>query len=166
MLLGLEVHNAFPGARNDVKAAGNCYSCGNYTACVFHLTRVLERGLFVLAQDQNLFGMTYPQISPTVTNTVLETWERLIQKIEIPIKSLQQVAPPGGAAQRRIGLDLYSGAAIHFKYFKDHWRNPISHSRANYDQPQAKSTMDKVTEFMRYLVIDLNLKEEPGMILP
>lgn len=43
-LFGVEVKARFPRAVRDVKAAGNCYATGNYTACVFHCMRVVELG--------------------------------------------------------------------------------------------------------------------------
>ncbi len=166
LLFGQKVYDNFPGARLDVNEAGNCYASGRNTACVFHLTRVLERGLFVLAQDPKLFALTHPALTPSVTNAVLETWESLIKKIETAIDNVRLSSPPGGKAARRIGLDMYSGAAIHFKYLKDHWRNPVSHSRSTYDGPQALSAITKVREFMQHLADTIELSETAGMVLP
>jgi len=163
MLFGQKVNDNFPGARGDINEAGNCYASGRNTACAFHLTRVLERGLFVLAQDASLFGLTNPALQIGVKDAALETWETLINKVESAITNIQKVQRSG---QKIRTLELYSGAAMHFRYFKDHWRNPISHSRASYDEPQAHSGMTKVREFMKYLAETIGLEEKPGMILP
>ena len=73
---------------------------------------------------------------------------------------------PSGFAGRDLALDIYSGAALNFRYFKDHWRNPISHSRSSYDRLQALSALGKVEEFMKHLAEVVGLEEKPGMVLP
>lgn len=165
-LFGSEVATRFPVANADITEAGNCYAAGNHSACVFHLTRVLERGLFVLAQDANLYRLTTnPVLKVNVAHVSLETWETLINKVESAVLNVQKNASK--SPQKIETVDAYSGAALHFRYFKDHWRNPISHSRSSYDRPQAKSALGEVEGFMRHLATKLNLREDPSsMVLP
>lgn len=134
------IKDKFGKANKEIKLAGNCYATGNHTACVFHLTRVLERGLWALAQE--------PRLGITIQDPGIETWETLINRIESAITNLQQVPKTGDKLKN---LDLFSGAAIQFRYFKDHWRNPVSHLKADYDGPQALSALNKVRDFMQYL---------------
>jgi hypothetical protein len=113
---GADVNAAFPNAERHIREAGNCYTFGTYTACVYHLTRALEIGLFVLAQDTQLFGLTNPPIAIGVKDAAMETWETLINKVESAIRNIQK--SPGASSKRR-DLDFYSGAAMHFRYFKE-----------------------------------------------
>jgi len=48
---GQEVTDAFPVADRDIAAAGRCFALDEWTACVFHLMRVLEIGLHDLAAE-------------------------------------------------------------------------------------------------------------------
>lgn len=155
-LFGSEVSDRFPSANKEIGIAANCYATGNYTACVFHLTRALERALFVLAQD--------PTLGITIKDARDETWETLINKIESWLLALQKA--PKDTPNKKLNLETYSGPALQFRYFKDHWRNPISHGRASYDGPQALSAIGKVQDLMESLVVIRGLKEEPGMIMP
>ena len=45
-----------------------------------------------------------------------------------------------------------------FRYFKDHWRNPVNHFRSKYDEPQALSAINHVRDFMQHIAT--KLKEE------
>lgn len=76
----VEVSNAFRSAIEDIKEAGTCYATGRYTACVFHLMRVLEHGLKVLAKDA---GLTVEK----------KTWGKIIEKIEIKINDFYKTNP-------------------------------------------------------------------------
>ncbi|MFZ1980558.1 MAG: hypothetical protein WAU61_04570, partial [Smithella sp.] len=49
-LFGDFVNAKFPSASFDIIEAGNCFATARYTACVFHLMRVLEIGLSTLAK--------------------------------------------------------------------------------------------------------------------
>jgi hypothetical protein len=146
----------FPRVNEEITLAGNCYAAGVYTACVFHLTRALERALFVLAQD--------PTLGITIRNAREETWETLINKIESWLTALQKA--PNTTPNKKPNLENYSGPALQFRYFKDHWRNPISHGRASYDGPQALSALGKVRDLMESFTKIPGLKEDPAMIMP
>ncbi|HWN42015.1 MAG TPA: hypothetical protein VNW71_07310, partial [Thermoanaerobaculia bacterium] len=50
---GEGVAAAFPSAVIDIEEAGKCYALSRYTACVFHLMRVMESALRVLASTLN-----------------------------------------------------------------------------------------------------------------
>lgn len=129
---GLNVIKAFPSAREDIKEAGNCYAIGCPTACVFHAMRILEYGLKALAKEVSL---TFD----------VQQWENIIDQIEAEIKR-QGSQPKSVAKDER--LQFLSEAAKQFTYFKDGWRNYVSHARASYDMSQAYSALDHVKSFM------------------
>ena len=48
-LFGDDVARAFPSSKGDIDEAGKCLALDRGTACVFHLMRILEIGLQLLA---------------------------------------------------------------------------------------------------------------------
>jgi hypothetical protein len=139
-LFGGSVSDSFPSAIIDIREAGNCLAVGLNTACVFHLMRVLESGLKVLAVEFKL---------PCTT----EAWGRVIGKIEDAITELQK--PRNKDAPNRHKLQFYCQCAIEFKYFKDAWRNHAVHERIHYDDKAAVLIFEHVRNFMRRLSLDL-----------
>jgi len=137
---GSEVSNAFASAREDIIEAGNCYATDHYTACVFHLMRVLEHGLRAFAKD---VGLPFD----------VQQWYDIINQIEKEIKKAQNLPKSIEKSER---LQFLSEAAKEFSYFKDGWRNYVSHGRSKYDGPQALSTLNHVKAFMIHLSTQLS----------
>jgi hypothetical protein len=95
--------------------------------------RILECGLKALSDGLNLpFGY--------------EVWHVVIEQIEFEIRELERRWPKGQTKSEF--LRFYSEAAKEFRYFKDGWRNYVSHRLSTYDAPQALSTMTHVRDFM------------------
>ena len=136
---GPEVSTKFPSANFDIEEAGNCYATDRNTACVFHAMRVLEIGLRVLAND---LGVTFP------TAIELENWNTIIEKIEAEIRDINK-QPKG--LKKSEDLQFYSEAAKEFRYFKDAWRNHVSHSREKYGDAEAYRVLCHVRDFMQHL---------------
>ena len=133
---GVPVANAFRSAIKDIKGAGTCYATGLYNASVFHSMRVLEYGLNALAKE---VGVIIKR----------ESWATIIKDIE---KAIQ-------AETKRERKELLSQAALQFRFFKDAWRNHVSHNRGDYDGLQALSVLNHVSTFMEHLATKLKLKE-------
>lgn len=134
----------FPSAAPDVLACVDCYALGYGTASVFHAMRILEYGLAALARDLG--------IEPGVEN-----WQVIINRIEAEIRHQGQSLPRGTEKTER--LEFLSSAAKEFMYFKDGWRNHVSHNRATYDEHQARSAMEHVRNFMK--ILSSRLSETP-----
>jgi hypothetical protein len=49
-----------------------------------------------------------------------------------------------------------SEAAKEFFYFKDGWRNHVSHAKDKYDGPQAFSVLNHTSAFMKHLSMGLS----------
>lgn len=126
----------FPDALADMRAACNCYSVGEFTASVFHLMRMAELALRELATELN------------ITNTDLEQWKNIIDQIESEIRKLEQQPK---TQQRNERLATYSKAAAQFWYFKNAWRNHVSHARASYDETQVLEILRAVESLMDHL---------------
>jgi hypothetical protein len=125
----------FPSIKDDASRAVDCYAMGHDTACVFHCMRVLEYGLAALAKA---VGRVFD----------VQQWHNIIDEIESEIKTAQ--ARPK-SIQKDEDLRFYSQAAKEFRYFKDGWRNYVSHKRVFYDENEALGTLDHVRVFMIHL---------------
>lgn len=132
----------FPSVIQDVLACIDCYALGYGTAAVFHAMRILEYGLAALAKDLG--------IEPGIDN-----WQVIINKIESEIESQCKKLPRG--TQKTERLLFLSQAAKEFIYFKDGWRNHVSHNRATYYENQALLVIEHVHSFMK--VISSHLSE-------
>jgi hypothetical protein len=102
---------------------------------------VLERGLCALAADVGLSFET-------------EQWYTLIEQIESKITTLRKTLPRGSEKNER--LQWLSEAVKEFLYFRDGWRNYVSHGRAAYDEHQALGVLDHVRAFMAHLATRLS----------
>lgn len=136
------VTKAFPSAEVDAFAGVDLWALGHATASVFHFMRVLEHGLRALARD---VGRTFD----------IQQWQNIIDEIESEVRELGKRLPRGTGKNER--LQFLSEAAKEFVYFKDGWRNYVSHNRGVYDSHQARSVMDHVRAFMT--VLSYRLKE-------
>lgn len=143
-LFGHEVDSAFPEASGDISAAGRCLALDEWTATVFHLMRVLERGLHRLATDLEV-GMN--------GELELENWKNVIDQIEKKIRSMEQLPKSPEKSER---LRTYSEMAANFWFFKEAWRNHVSHARATYDERSAINVFNHVEQFMQQIAQSTN----------
>ena len=132
---GEAVGKAFSSSDEDMKEAGNCYALGLNTACVFHLMRVLEKGLRAMAESLTIAWR-------------LEDWGRIIERMEPVIAAIdkQEKTP-----QKISDQQFYGEAAIQFRYFKNAWRNHVMHANVRYDAEAALRIMEHVCAFMQRL---------------
>jgi hypothetical protein len=128
---------SFPSATYDAKEACKCYALERYTACVYHSMGILQPGLFALAGDAGI-SLKYP--------VELATWGDILRRIDEKI--VPYVNLPRGDSLRERYDNLYSGAAAHFRYLKDGWRDHVAHMRESYDQNKAHVALTHVCDFM------------------
>jgi hypothetical protein len=136
MPFGADVVTAFPSSETDIIEASKCFAMERNTACVFHCMRVLETGLRIMAAD---VGVIFD----------IQNWQNVIDQIEAEIKQLGKSLPRGVPKTQR--MQELSEAAMQFTYFKDVWRNHVSHNRAKYDADRARSVFTHTREFMASL---------------
>ena len=129
---GEKVQGKFPEAALDIAAASRCHALGEWTACVFHLMRVLEHGLRLIADEVGV-------------NAAQENWKNVIDQIESKIRAFEQLPK---TPEKETRLRFLSGAAAQFRYFKDAWRNHVSHANKNYDEHSASPVWVHVESFM------------------
>jgi hypothetical protein len=135
-LFGNAVKEKFPSIDYDVNEAGNCFATGRYTACVFHLMRILEISLEVFAK---VFFVSSEHTS----------WGKIIEGIEKEIEKI--VKEPNKSTNRKEEQEFYNQLATHFRFFKDGWRNYTVHARGKYTDEEAKQIMVNVHAFMQKL---------------
>lgn len=131
------VCSAFPSTKDDIKAAGSCFALEQSTACVFHSMRVLEKGIRCLAGKIGL---------PPESN--LQNWKNILDQIEAKIRLIEKQPK---SEEKNAALRFYSGAATQFRYFKDAWRNHVSHSDVSYGSDEASIVFNHVKEVMTSL---------------
>ena len=136
---GEEVAGEFLEAKYDIEAAARCMALNEYTAAVFHLMRILEIGLRAFAAAVGL---------PSSSGVQFENWKNIIDQIEKKIRELEQTPK---SPEKSETLRVYSQAATNFMYFKDAWRNHVSHARATYDDRESANIWNHVKPFMRDL---------------
>lgn len=142
-LFGNDVHEHFFSAAYDIREAGTCYSLGRWTACVFHLMRVLEIGLTAMGK---VFG-----VSLEYTN-----WAPAINQIESRIREMNKDPNWKTHPDIKDQQQFYSQAASHFGILKDAWRNYTAHARGKYDQAECLLILKNTDSFMRKLATRLH----------
>lgn len=134
----------FPSALFDIEEASRCLALGRGTAAVFHCMRVLQLGLASMAGAVN----------STISNPADQNWHRIIENIEARLKEVQPGQPK---APDMTGEDrrFFSQAALQFMYFKDAFRNYVTHTPVAYDAQGAESILNHVRDFMGHLATRL-----------
>ena len=83
----------------------------------------------------------------------VQQWQNIIDQIENKISQERRTLPRGAPRNER--LQVLSEAAKEFFYFKDGWRNYVSHGRGEYDDLQAAGVMQHVHSFLAHLSLRL-----------
>lgn len=130
--IGQECLNAFPSMEGDAREAATCYVLERYTACVFHLMRILEYGLAALA-----ISLGVPITNPN--------WHQVLLACENKIKDVAKV-----------DQQFYNGAALEFRHFQKALRNHTAHAHSSYGHDEAETAMDHVKSFMRHIAARLS----------
>ena len=80
-ILGQAVINKFSSIQVDAEEAGNCFALARYTACVFHLMRIMERLAKTLAQRF--------RVEPRFRNLKEKAWGKLVEEISDKVKDMK-----------------------------------------------------------------------------
>jgi len=141
-LFGAPFHAKVSTAINtEIKAAANCLAADLNTAAVFHLMRVAERGLHALAIDLKVPTKPYP--------LEFSGWKGVIEDIDQELRKRKAaIQPVIRGSSKDEELDFYQGLLTNLVFFKDAYRNPVSHLRGDFDELEARSICIKVEDFM------------------
>lgn len=144
-VFGRKVAELFSSTNDDAREAGTCFAVHRNTACVFHCMRVLERGLRAFAAEVAL-ATSVPVVLPVPFE--YQEWHTIIERVEREIKILEKRPRTKEKADT---LKFYSEAGSQFFFFKNAWRNHVSHARESYGDEEAKTVFEHVDAFMNYL---------------
>jgi hypothetical protein len=138
---GQPLIDRFPDIDKDVRGACQCSALGQWTASVFHSMRILEHGLRWIAKELQI---------PCAENVKYEEWGKILREIFTKIDEIQ--AGGGKGDEKAARLSFFAEAATYLRYFKNAYRNDVSHSRGHYDDEDARNALDNVRRFMNHIV--------------
>jgi hypothetical protein len=132
-----QVSTQFPSAAEDIAEAGKCFALERSTACVMHLSRVMESGLKALAkalgiQRQNDWGKYLTEIDNELTKRFKASGARTAEE------------------------QFFAEVHITFDAVRRAWRNPTMHVDKTRTMERAEEIMISVRSFMRHLATILS----------
>ncbi len=130
---GDAVADRFPAAIDDMESAGKCLALDQPTASVFHLMRVMEVGLKVIAIE---LGIPYAP-----------SWESYLKQISSRIEQRHADKSDEWKAQEPLFRDVMGD----LQAIKIAWRNPTMHVVKRYTSAEAKDIYAAVKAFMTRL---------------
>jgi hypothetical protein len=131
---GSEVARKFPECISDVEGAGNGIALGMDTAAVFHLMRVMERGVQRFGEK---LGVTFGSE---------KNWQNMLEEANKAIKCLPSTTPEEKSRQSELAK-----AASYLNSVKLAWRNPVMHPKASYSDNESMDVYQTVKIFMGHL---------------
>jgi hypothetical protein len=140
------ITNSFPSIENEIRAGVDCFAIGHNTACIFHMMRVAEHGLRMVARERGI--KTIKRATPIEWST----WREVFQAIEGKLKGVRG-APAG--PKRETALKFYESALSDQHALQTHYRDPTMHFRDSYDRGQAHSAIFRVNSLMANLATKL-----------
>ncbi len=127
-LAGSAIVDELPDTITDAVEAGNCFAVGRYTACVFHLMRVMEVCVKALGGQLG------------VSSADEKTWQVVINDIRREVKS--KYRDEQGADRK-----TYEAILSHLESVKIAWRNPTMHPKNVYTEEDAETILEAVRIF-------------------
>lgn len=127
---GSDVLEKFPDVSTDIDESSKCYALGRYTACVFHLMRVMEH---CVQQFGEKIG---------VQSSDEKNWQVILDQINKKLKGLDH-NDQLTKKYAEISADLYS--------VKLAWRNETMHPKATYTKEEADKILRSVRDFTQDL---------------
>jgi hypothetical protein len=125
---------------DDLGEASKCLALGRYTACVFHLMRVMEIAVQAFGKKLDVHLV---KIVPGKRVTEL-TWEQILNELNPKLRAM----PQNTVKQKRLH-EKYASVQSYLYGVKDAWRNPTMHPRLEgYNELQAKDIMNHVKSFL------------------
>lgn len=142
---GSDVAKSFPSANHELKESAQCIALGKGTASVFHCMRAVASGIRAMADD---VGKTFD----------VQQWNVILNEIESEISKMRKNGIPGLSKELKDAkLEFMSRAATQIGYFKDGWRNYVSHNKRPYDVNEARGIHEHVGAFM--IILSEHLSE-------
>jgi hypothetical protein len=135
-LFGPIVARKMPATAEDIEEAGKCLALSRHTACVFHLMRVMELGVHVLAKKLKVRSV----------NPAVDSWDRIAGQVNVAINAL-----PARTARQKARKESLGAASAHLNSVRIAWRNPTMHPKKTYTYDQARDVFNASRAFMDHL---------------
>ncbi|MBI4965917.1 MAG: hypothetical protein HY913_21745 [Desulfomonile tiedjei] len=129
-ILGKQITEWWPELIEDATEAGNCFALGRYTACVFHLMRIVERYVQKMGDDLGL-----PE---KITRE--KEWGYILNNMRGPIKKRY----PNEKNDMRV---RYEAVIASLDTVRITWRNRTMHPKATYTKEEAEKIIRAVQTF-------------------
>ena len=130
-MFGSDATTKWPEITSDIAESGKCFALARFTACVFHLMRVIE---FCVQQLGTKLAISF-------TNE--KNWQNILEETNKAIKGLDQ-KDPNTKQLAAVSSNLYN--------VKLAWRNEVMHPKATYTEEEAADILVVVKSFLRELV--------------
>jgi hypothetical protein len=127
-IFGECIASLLPELDEDISEAGKCFALSRYTACVFHLMRIME---LCVQKFGDKLG---------VSLAGEKTWQVILDSVRAELKRKY----PSHSDPDRI---IYEGIISHLESVKIAWRNPTMHPKNVYTEEQAKDIFESVRIF-------------------
>jgi len=134
-IFGPAVSAALTSTLFDIDEAAKCFAVGRYTACVFHLMRVMELGVQRLGETL--------QVKIDTRN---ETWHQILLHVNVAIEQM-----PRKTEEEKAAKIQYATCAAHLSNVRIAWRNEVMHPKATYTEDEARDILSHVKTFTRDL---------------
>jgi len=141
-LSGEDVSDRFPSTDYELEEYAKCCAIGRHTAAVFHLMRVLEIGLSVLAVS----------IGADPAN---KSWEQILIGIQTKIDENVKLKGPSWKDTEQ----YYSEISAQFRNLKNAWRNYTMHVHVTYDKERTEEVFVHIRAIMK--VLATRIRESP-----
>jgi hypothetical protein len=115
-LLGRDLLDKLPSLNEEAFEAGNCFALGRFTACVFHLMRLMETIVYKFATKLD---------APFKVGE--DTWGPILERVKTKIEGM-----PRGLIKKK-----YSSCYKLLDGVRE-WRNDLIHRQQNYSEERAR----------------------------
>lgn len=129
-LFGEAVGDAYPSASMDIAEAGKCLALDRYPACIFHLMRVAERALRIIAGELGV---------PLASSKKGRSWGGVIVDINRALADMDDNAPK----KVRLREPMYFVSEV-----KDLWRDKGIHPGDDFSPERTERVYNAIRSFM------------------
>jgi hypothetical protein len=134
-LLSRRARQKFAKSIEDADEAAKCIALGRYTASVFHMMRIMERGI------QRLGKKLKVQI-----DVEEKDWGAIAIQIGSALKHM-----PNTTLQEKKRHTAFARAAAYLENVREAWRNPTMHPKETYTEDEAQDIFSFVRQFVEHL---------------
>jgi hypothetical protein len=141
---------AFPSSKREIETGTDCFALGDYTGCVFHMMRVAELGLRLIAKERGVKSLKGKRGATKPIEW--GTWQEVFDVIDQQLTIVRRVS---SGPKRDAALAFYETTLSDLRTMRDLYRDPTMHFREIYDKGQAASAMFRTKELMQTLATKL-----------